>query len=115
MGAVDTVNNIPFISKVPDLVQRWSKENLVVFTCMYSAHRAPQCANWYRQQAHPQQRVAILSGGFRGWQAMGLPVQSFAGSEQPHAADEAAKQLGVNFAGDGVTRVLGGGFSVLAQ
>jgi len=110
--AIDTV---PFPTKVPTLVQQWADQSLVVFTCQYSAHRAPQCANWYRQKAHPHQRVAVLAGGFRGWQAMGLPVQSFVNNEQTLAADEAATQLGMNFAGDGATRVPGGGFSVPAQ
>ena len=39
--AIDTV---PFPTKVPALVQRWADQSLVVFTCQYSAHRAPQCA-----------------------------------------------------------------------
>merc|ERR1711953_565207 len=79
-GAVHepAIDAVPFPTKVPKLVQKWADQSLVVFTCQYSAHRAPQCANWYRQKANPRQRVAILSGGFRGWQAMGLPVQSFA-------------------------------------
>jgi len=110
--AIDTV---PFPTKVPKLVQQWADQSLVVFTCQYSAHRAPQCANWYRQKANPGQRVAILSGGFRGWEAMGLPVRSLASAEQGQAADEAAKTLGAKFAGSAggyVARVPGGGFSI---
>jgi len=110
--AIDTV---PFPMKVPKLVQKWADQNLIVFTCQYSAHRAPQCANWYRQKANPRQRVAILSGGFRGWEALGLPVQSLAAPDAAHAADEAAKLLGSQFAGGCVTRVPGGGFSVPGQ
>merc|ERR1712176_422992 len=86
--AIDTV---PFPTKVPKLVQQWSDQSLVIFTCQYSAHRAPQCANWYRQKANPQQRVAVLTGGFRGWEAVGLPVKALASVEQGLAADEAAK------------------------
>merc|ERR1719362_2116580 len=101
--------------KVPKLVQKWADQSLVVFTCQYSAHRAPQCANWYRQKANPRQRVAILSGGFRGWEALGLPVQSLAAPDAAHAADETAKLLGSQFAGGCVTRVPGGGFSIPGQ
>merc|ERR1712232_1336680 len=76
-GAVHepAIDAVPFPTKVPKLVQKWADQSLVVFTCQYSAHRAPQCANWYRQKANPGQRVAILSGGFRGWESMGLPAK----------------------------------------
>jgi len=116
-GAVHepAIDAVPFPTKVPNLVQRWADQSLVVFTCQYSAHRAPQCANWYRQKANPRQRVAILSGGFRGWEALGLPVQSLAAPDAAHAADEAAKLLGSQFAGGCVTRVPGGGFSIPGQ
>jgi len=116
-GAVHepAIDAVPFPTKVPKLVQKWADQSLVVFTCQYSAHRAPQCANWYRQKANPRQRVAILSGGFRGWEALGLPVQSLAAPDAAHAADETAKLLGSQFAGGCVTRVPGGGFSIPGQ
>lgn len=95
---VPAIDKVPFLSKVPELVQRWSNEPLVVFTCQYSAHRAPQCANWYREKADKRQRVGILAGGFRGWEARGLPVVSAASNnEQGAAADEFAMQQGVHF------------------
>eukprot|EP00747_Dinoflagellata_sp_TGD_P209151 gnl/TRDRNA2_/TRDRNA2_82570_c0_seq1.p1 gnl/TRDRNA2_/TRDRNA2_82570_c0~~gnl/TRDRNA2_/TRDRNA2_82570_c0_seq1.p1 ORF type:complete len:486 (-),score=82.83 gnl/TRDRNA2_/TRDRNA2_82570_c0_seq1:272-1729(-) len=95
---VPAIDKVPFVSKVPDLVRQWADHPLVVFTCQYSAHRAPQCANWYREKADPRQRVGILSGGFRGWEARGLPVTSAAtGEEQSKAADAFAMQQGVHF------------------
>jgi len=105
--AIDTV---PFPAKVPKLVQEWCDAPFVIFTCQYSAHRAPQCANWYRQQAHPQQRVGILKGGFRGWEAVGLPVQSLATGEHAKAADEVAKHLGTQFVHGCLEGIPGGGF-----
>mmetsp|Transcript_90856 Transcript_90856/g.261792 ORF Transcript_90856/g.261792 Transcript_90856/m.261792 type:complete len:680 (+) Transcript_90856:230-2269(+) len=96
-GAVHepAIDKVPFLTRVPELVERWSAEELVIFTCMYSAHRAPQCANWYREQADPRQQVAILSGGFRQWEALGLPVQQVACSRAvAQAADERALELG---------------------
>jgi len=57
------------------LAKLWRHQPLIIFHCQYSAHRAPQCANWYREQAVQSQRVAIMDGGFRGWEATGLPVQ----------------------------------------
>jgi len=109
------IDAVPFPTKVPLLVKQWAEQSLVIFTCQYSAHRAPQCANWYRQRASPRQRVAILSGGFRGWEAVGLPVKAVATPEQGQAADEAAKAIGAQFAGGCVTWVPGGGFSIPAQ
>jgi len=72
---VQAIDTIPFAQKIPGLLQRFQNQPLVIFTCQYSAHRAPQCANWYREQADSRQRVAILSGGFRAWEGTGLPVE----------------------------------------
>lgn len=101
-GAVHepAIDSVPFPTRVPQLVNEWVNQNLVVFTCQYSAHRAPQCANWYRQRCSPSQRVAILSGGFRGWEASGLPIQALASGKKAEMADEAALQLGSKLAGD---------------
>lgn len=90
---------VPFPMKVPNLVLRYGAEELVVFTCQYSVHRAPQCANWYREKTSAQQRVGILAGGFRGWEAKGLPVSPLNGAtaEEASAADERAMQTGVRF------------------
>ncbi|CAE8670612.1 unnamed protein product, partial [Polarella glacialis] len=70
---VPAIDRVPFLTKIPDLVREWANHPMVVFTCQYSAHRAPQCANWYRAACSPQQRVAILAGGFRGWESLNLP------------------------------------------
>jgi len=82
------VSSHEFPMIVPELAQRLSQENLVVFTCQYSAHRSPQCANWYKESAPPGQRIGIMTGGFRGWEAAGLPVSG------------AAQNIGVNQAAD---------------
>jgi len=99
-GAVHepAIDKMPFAAKVPDLVRRWVSEPLVIFTCQYSAHRGPQCANWYREAADEQQRVAVLSGGFRGWEARGLPVQSCASVGKSRGADKYALKKGMQFA-----------------
>jgi rhodanese-related sulfurtransferase len=98
-GAVHepAIDAVPFPTKVPKLVEEWANQSLVIFTCQYSAHRAPQCANWYRQGCKSNQRVGILSGGFRGWEAMGLPVQALASGAQAERADEAALKIGTQF------------------
>jgi len=105
-GLIDGAVHVPAVAKtcfadrVPELVQQLQYESVVVFTCQYSAHRAPRCANWYREQAPPSQRVAVLKGGFRGWEATGLPVV------QPDAAvtawaDGHALKQGINFVTNG--------------
>ncbi|CAE7717064.1 ACR2.2 [Symbiodinium necroappetens] len=78
---------LTFLNRVPELVVKFSEEKLVIFHCQYSWHRGPQCANWYREQAPSSQRVAILEGGFRGWERERLPVVY----EQPMDADGQAK------------------------
>merc|ERR1712008_302490 len=82
----------------------------VIFTCQYSAHRAPQCANWYREKTDHRQRVAVLSGGFRGWEATGLPVKSLADTHGAKLADEVAVNLGTKFVEGCLAGVPGGGF-----
>lgn len=84
----------PFATRVVPLAQRLAAEKLVIFTCQYSAHRAPFSANFYRQMAPPTQRVAVLNGGFRGWQACRLPVQALGTEAEGQTADEVALQLG---------------------
>jgi len=71
-----------FWSKLPALIQQLADQELVIFTCQYSAHRGPTCANAYREKANRRQRVALLEGGFRAWEGNGLPVQGLNG----HAA-----------------------------
>jgi len=96
------IDQVPFLTRVPSLVERWREHRIVIFTCQYSAHRAPQCANWYREQAPASQLVAILAGGFRGWEALGLPVllQGFAtGDVQASVANAKAMELGHQFVG----------------
>jgi len=68
------IGEVTFGKRVPGLIERCGSEQLVVFTCQYSAHRGRHCANLYREQASPQQRVGVLQGGFRYWEACGLPV-----------------------------------------
>jgi rhodanese-related sulfurtransferase len=82
---VQAIDSVPFAAKVLKLVKQWSNEKLIIFHCQYSAHRAPQCANWYRDQAARNQRVAVMDGGFRGWEATGLPVISGA-VQPPHSS-----------------------------
>lgn len=95
---VPAIDTVPFLTRVPDLVRQWADQKLVIFTCQYSAHRAPQCANWYRQQASPSQAVGILSGGFRGWESVGLPVKAYGSAhEGGQVADQKALQLGGQF------------------
>lgn len=96
---VQAIDTVPFMQKIPGLLQRFQNERLVIFTCQYSAHRAPQCSNWYKDhavQANPNQRVAILSGGFRHWDAIGLPTESMAGGNK-YEADAYALLQGVQF------------------
>lgn len=93
---IQAIDETPFMQKIPGMLQRFQSMPLVVFTCQYSAHRAPQCANWYREAADPRQRVAILSGGFRAWEGNGLPVET-TGTGDKYAADAYALLQGVQF------------------
>ncbi|CAE7679175.1 ACR2.2, partial [Symbiodinium pilosum] len=87
----------PLFVRVPELVKKYSGKPLIIFHCQYSCHRARQSANWYCKQADLKQRVAVLDGGFRGWQKLNLPVRcptlSGTGSDQTYACFMAAEFL----------------------
>lgn len=95
--------------RLPELTRRWAGAGLVVLHCQYSCHRAPQNANWYREMAPSAQRVAILAGGFRGWEQCGLPVEHATGEAERGrgtalhgaAADAFALQQGLECAARG--------------
>ncbi|CAE7026389.1 ACR2.1 [Symbiodinium natans] len=86
--------------EVPDLVRKYQADTLV-FHCLYSLHRGPQCANWYRKQADLKQRVAVMDGGFRGWEQCHLPV-----IREGHV--DLQKQAGYNMYGLSVGRRMAG-------
>jgi len=95
---VPAIAEIPFPERVPELVKQLNGARSVIFTCQYSRHRAPQCAGWYREQADPAQHVGILTGGFRGWEAKGLPVvDPAATAKESNIADETALRHGHRF------------------
>jgi len=81
--------NSPFVARLPDLVRDWKNERLVIFFCQFCKHRAPYCANLYRQQADSMQRVAVLEGGFRAWQSTGLTVRDGGGTASERATADA--------------------------
>ena len=65
----------------------------MAFFCQYSAHRAPTVANYYRNAAPPQQKVLVMDGGFRGWEAMELPITKVEEADEKwnaHALKEGA-------------------------
>lgn len=88
----------PFPARVSELVQQYRDTRLIVFLCQFCKHRAPFCANMFRdatdKAGNPMQRVAIMEGGFRGWQKLGLPVQNVGGASQLAAADAFARKQG---------------------
>mmetsp|Transcript_44183 Transcript_44183/g.117016 ORF Transcript_44183/g.117016 Transcript_44183/m.117016 type:complete len:576 (-) Transcript_44183:456-2183(-) len=95
---VPAIDVVSFPSKIPFLVPAWAEQTLVVFMCQYSTHRAPQCANWYREKADSKQRVAVLVDGYRGWECSGLPAKHSSATSRDAAADEFAVQQGLRFA-----------------
>lgn len=79
----------PFTARLPDLVNDWKNDRLIIFFCQFCKHRAPYCANLYRNQCDSMQRVAIIEGGFRAWQSKGLPVQDGGGTIAERATADA--------------------------
>lgn len=88
----------PFVVKLPELVEQHRNTRLVVFFCQFCKHRAPFCANLFRDKTNEAdntlQRVAIMEGGFRAWQKLGLPVQGEGGATAQALADSIARRQG---------------------
>ena len=51
-------------------------------------------ANFYRKSCQFKQRVMILEGGFRGWEAHDLPIQQIETKLSQKAADQLALKIG---------------------
>jgi len=79
---VPAISAVPFTERIPEMMQTIGDKTMVVFHCQYSCHRAPMCANMFRKVAHPSRQVAVLDGGFRGWEGAGLPVVKASGDTQ---------------------------------
>jgi len=79
---VPAISAVPFAKRVPEMMEMFGDKTMVVFHCQYSCHRAPTCANTFRRLAHPSQQVAVLDGGFRGWESAGLPILKASGVRQ---------------------------------
>jgi rhodanese-related sulfurtransferase len=92
-GYIPQAQHIPSMSFMPQagaLAARTAGVPMVVFHCQYSAHRAPSLANFYKKNhAPPNQRVAIMRGGFRAWRCAGLSKTS-GGMSHAHADAYAA-------------------------
>lgn len=76
-GSIEGTINVPaqeVLAKLKEFAGSWQEKPIVGFFCQYSAHRAPTVANYYRNAAPPQQKVLVMDGGFRGWEAMQLPI-----------------------------------------
>jgi len=79
---VPAISVVPFTKRIPEMMEKFGDKTMVVFHCQYSCHRAPTCANMFRKVAHPSRQVAVLDGGFRGWESAGLPVLKASGDKQ---------------------------------
>lgn len=107
-GLIQGAVHVPAISKeardafpmrLPELVQRYKNERLIVFFCQFCKHRAPFCANLFREHTdaadNKMQRIAVMEGGFRDWQNAGLPVQDACAASLQGGADVVARREGM--------------------
>ena len=88
---------IPALEFLKDLQQWCTKfegQPMVCFFCQYSLHRAPTVANHFRKSCQPTQRVVVIDGGFRGWEAQKLPVENQSPKLSQAAYDDLALKMG---------------------
>lgn len=88
---------IPALDFLKDLQQWCAKfegKPMVCFFCQYSLHRAPTVANHFRKNCQPTQRVLVMDGGFRGWEAQKLPVENQSPELSQAAYDNLALKMG---------------------
>ena len=57
-------------------------------------NQSNKVANFFRKSCPSKQRVIVLEGGFRGWEANGLPVQQMEMTVSQKACDDLAMKIG---------------------
>merc|ERR1712087_1040964 len=67
------VPSMEVIGNTDKIIKQLENYDLVIFHCMISMHRAPQCAQYYKSRLHAlgrNQAVVILEGGYSRWREM---------------------------------------------
>ena len=57
-------------------------------------NQSNKVANFFRKSCPSKQRVLILEGGYRGWEAHDLPIQQMEAALSQKACDELAVKIG---------------------
>lgn len=84
------------LKQIGTYVEKFRDQPIVAFFCQYSAHRAPTVANFFRKSCPSKQRVMVLEGGFRGWEAHDLPIQQMETTVSQAECDQLALKIGQN-------------------
>jgi len=96
-GHIRGTVNVPamdLLKEIQTYTEKFRHQPIVAFFCQYSAHRAPTVANFFRKSCPSKQRVIVLEGGFRGWEANDLPVQQMEMTLSQKACDDLAMKIG---------------------
>ena len=59
-------------------------------------NQSNKVANFFRKSCPSKQRVVILEGGYRGWEAHDLPIQQMEATLSQKACDQLALKIGQN-------------------
>ena len=59
-------------------------------------NQSNKVANFFRKSCPSKQRVVVLEGGFRGWEAHDLPIQQMETTMSQMACDQLALKIGQN-------------------
>ena len=59
-------------------------------------NQSNKVANFFRKSCPSKQRVLILEGGYRGWEAHDLPIQQMEATLSQKACDQLALKIGQN-------------------
>ena len=59
-------------------------------------NQSNKVANFFRKSCPSKQRVMVLEGGFRGWEAHDLPIQQMETTMSQMACDQLAMKIGQN-------------------
>merc|ERR1712118_578313 len=76
-------------------VQALQNVQIVIFNCLISRHRAPQCAKFYKEklnQLQRQQEVFILEGGYWTWRDVFRGNPNFIADDEDMTSEEEHRQ-----------------------
>lgn len=98
-GHIRGCTNIPSMDLIGNLdgaVGQLQSAEIVIFHCLISRHRAPQCAKYYKERLQMlgrKQNVLILEGGYNAWRDLYAGNPALISQDAGMSPDQVQRQV----------------------